>query len=96
MKYVTEPDPSASCCSILDQNLRNHWENFVRTAARHGLRPDPPHETVDLRLSDAGHVVVFGIRGPGGRARLKLNDRELELTNFLGLVLGCIEAKFCK
>ena len=24
------------------------------------------------------------------------NSRELELTNLLGLVLGCIEAKFCK
>ena len=24
------------------------------------------------------------------------NFRELELTNLLGLVLGCIEAKFCK
>jgi hypothetical protein len=73
MKYVTEPDPSASCCSILDQNLRNHWENFVRTAARHGLRPDPPHETVDLRLSDAGHVVVFGLRGPEGPAVVHVN-----------------------
>ena len=26
----------------------------------------------------------------------KLNDRELELTNLLGLALGCIEAKFSK
>ena len=27
---------------------------------------------------------------------LNSNSRELELTNLLGLVLGCIEAKFCK
>ena len=27
---------------------------------------------------------------------LSSNSRELELSNFLGLVLGCIEAKFCK
>ena len=27
---------------------------------------------------------------------LHSNSRELELSNFLGLVLGCIEAKFCK
>ena len=27
---------------------------------------------------------------------LNSNIRELELSNFLGLVLGCIEAKFCK
>ena len=27
---------------------------------------------------------------------LSSNFRELELSNFLGLVLGCIEAKFCK
>ena len=38
-------------------------------------------------------VAVVGPPGLGGRARLKLNDRELELTNLLGLVLGCIEAK---
>ena len=27
---------------------------------------------------------------------LNSNSRELELTNSLGLVLGCIEAKLCK
>ena len=27
---------------------------------------------------------------------LDSNSRELELSNFTGLVLGCIEAKFCK
>ena len=27
---------------------------------------------------------------------LKSLSRELELSNFLGLVLGCIEANFCK
>ena len=50
-------------------------------------------------LSWSVATVTFGLRFhrcPGGRARLKLNDRELELTNLLGLVLGCIEAKFCK
>ena len=41
-----------------------------------------------------------GITGLQKRAlkfqSLNLNSRELELSNFLGLVLGCIEAKFCK
>ena len=49
-----------------------------------------------------------GGRGGGGRwfAGLQIrgskfqsldpNSRELELTNLLGLILGCIEAKFCK
>ena len=40
--------------------------------------------------------------GPGLQIRgskfqsLNSNCRELELTNLLGLVLGCLEAKFCK
>ena len=28
--------------------------------------------------------------------KFKFISRELELSNLLGLVLGCIEAKFCK
>ena len=43
-----------------------------------------------------------GIGSPGLQTRgsklqnLNSNSRELELSNFAGLVLGCIEAKLCK
>ena len=48
-----------------------------------------------LRLSDAVEYPGLQIRGSKFEI-LSLNFRELELSNILGLVLGCIEAKFCK
>ena len=68
---------------------------LLRVHDRAGRRPDLLGAVrAFLRAVGEGDPHHRGLGG--GRARLKLNDRELELTNLLGLVLGCIEAKFCK
>ena len=49
----------------------------------------------DVFLQETGGYAGLQIRGSKFQS-LNSNSRELELTNLLGLVLGCIEAKFCK
>ena len=47
--------------------------------------------------AESGRVRAGGLQGSGSKFQSSdSSSRELELTNLLGLVLGCIEAKFCK
>ena len=66
---------------------------FAERRARFGAG-DHTRKLVD---SAKHHETGPGLQIRGSKFQsLNSNYRELELSSFLGLVLGCIEAKFCK
>ena len=72
----------------------------VTLKVHHVLNLGDGLEVVAILAADLRHpddVVRVDMQQVRPRARdLYSNSRELELTNLLGLFLGCIEAKFCK
>ena len=58
---------------------------------------DAPGETAGDDANSDFDETKAGLQISGLKFQsLNPNSRELELSNFTGLVLGCIEAKFCK
>ena len=92
---LAESSDNCACTGIgLGANQRGFPDSYGESCAA--------WDDGDCTRHDCGPLKECAEMWPGLQIRalkfqsLSSNFRELELSNFLGLVLGCIEAKFCK